>query len=90
MGLPEFRRCIRDIEAFRHVVIGDLTGNLLSVSGDVIGRATYDQLIELGRQHGIVVLTDRLSIWESQAYFDEFKDAPVHEVRRTRPTERQQ
>ena len=47
-------------EAFRNVVAKPIDeGNLVGISGDVIGKSRMDEISELGRQHGLFTFADR-------------------------------
>ena len=46
----------------------------ISYTGHLIGKEADEKLRKLGRQHGFHMLSNELQIWESEEYYQMYKD----------------
>ena len=71
--LKGFLTTLANRKEYRHVIAKPVDeSNLVAVSGDVVGKKRMKALVEIGRQHGLLVLSDQISIWDSEEYFERY------------------
>ena len=80
MDYRGFLQEVSQRKEFERLKVFEPEGNLVSYTGHVIGKDVLERFEKLARRYGLIMLSDKVNVWNTEELYQEFKDVPVREV----------